>query len=156
MSARWKVETVEEANVICLKSCFSKYLTASNMPMLLGMAGKRDWVLWDIDILENKKKRPPPVTVQQAFTPLPLPPLPPELLMSDDRVCSLGKAGGRLIYYMVGDDVGSVDERAKEELFYFKGTGLEERKQKLEEETGLNDISVCSKNPSKGDDASTS
>ncbi|KAG2264019.1 hypothetical protein Bca52824_071098 [Brassica carinata] len=41
MSARWKVETVEEANVICLKSCFSKYLTASNMPMLLGMAGKR-------------------------------------------------------------------------------------------------------------------
>ncbi|KAG2261294.1 hypothetical protein Bca52824_068373 [Brassica carinata] len=123
-----------------------------------------DWVLWDIDILKNRKKRPPPVTVPQAFTPLrpPPPPPPPELLMVrnddhhepnspkgfslksprfsktefDDRVCSPGKEDGRLIYYRVGDDDGSVDERAKEELFCFKEMGLKELKQKLEEETG--------------------
>ncbi|KAF3593093.1 hypothetical protein DY000_02025757 [Brassica cretica] len=41
-------------------------------------------------------------------------------------------------------------ERAKEELFCFKGMGPEELKQKLEEETALNYISICSKNPLNG------
>uniref|UniRef100_M4FD79 non-specific serine/threonine protein kinase n=1 Tax=Brassica campestris TaxID=3711 RepID=M4FD79_BRACM len=227
MNARWKVEILEEANVIRLKSCFGKYLTASNMPLYLGMTGKKvtqtlprrldsstewepvregvqvrlktrygqylrangglppwrnsvthdvphrsttqDWVLWDIDILEIRKKKPPqPI--------LPPPPPPPEVLMAtiddhaehnspkefslksprfsktevEDRVSSPGKADGRLIYYRVGDEDGNVDEGAKEELFCFKGLGLEELKQKLEEETGLSDVSICSKNPLNG------
>ncbi|KAF2536461.1 hypothetical protein F2Q68_00018719 [Brassica cretica] len=227
MNARWKVEILEEANVIRLKSCFGKYLTASNMPLYLGMTGKKvtqtlprrldsstewepvregvqvrlktrygqylrangglppwrnsvthdvphrsttqDWVLWDIDILEiRKKKAPQPI--------LPPPPPPPEVLMAtiddhaehnspkefslksprfsktevEDRVSSPGKADGRLIYYRVGDEDGNVDEGAKEELFCFKGLGLEELKQKLEEETGLSDVSICSKNPLNG------
>lgn len=41
MNARWTVEIVEETNGIRLKSCFGKYLTASNIPMFLGMTGKR-------------------------------------------------------------------------------------------------------------------
>ncbi|CAH8384983.1 unnamed protein product [Eruca vesicaria subsp. sativa] len=239
MNARWTVEILEEANVIRLKSCFGKYLTASNMPLYLGMTGKKvtqtlprrldsstewepvregvqvrlktrygqylrangglppwrnsvthdvphrtstqDWVLWDIDILEIRKKKsssPPPVDVPepQPFKILPPPPPPPELLMEtkddhdeanspkgfslksprsshtevDDRVTSPGKADGRLIYYRVGDEDGNVDESGKEELFCFKGMGLEELKQKLEEETGLSDVSICSKNPLNG------
>ncbi|CAN8266048.1 unnamed protein product [Cochlearia groenlandica] len=229
MNARWTVEIVEEENVIRLKSCFGKYLTASNIPMFLGMTGKKvtqtlprrldsstewepvregvqvrlktrygqylrangglppwrnsithdiphrtttqDWVLWDIDILEIRKKKAP-----QAFTPLPPPPPPPELprvrnddhdepdspkgfsvksptvskTESDDRVRTPVKADGRLIYYRIGDNDGKVDETAKEELFCFKGMGLEELKQKLEEETGLRDLSICSKNPLNG------
>lgn len=43
-----------------------------------------------------------------------------------------------------------MDEGGKEELFCFKGLGLEELKQKLEEETGLSDVSICSKNPLNG------
>lgn len=39
--AKWTVEFVEGANVIRLKSCFGKYLTASNVPFLLGMTGKK-------------------------------------------------------------------------------------------------------------------
>ncbi|CAH2045043.1 unnamed protein product, partial [Thlaspi arvense] len=236
MNARWTVEIVEKENVIRLKSCFGKYLTASNVPMFLGMTGKKvtqtlprrldsstewepiregvqvrlktrygqylrangglppwrnsithdiphrtttqDWVLWDIDILESRKKKAPPtVAAPPAYTPLPPPPPPPELLMvrkdddddepsspkgfslrsprfskteSDDRVSSPVKADGRLIYYRVGDSDGNVDERVKEELFCFKGMGLQELKQKLEEETGLSDISICSKNPLNG------
>ncbi|KAJ4877844.1 hypothetical protein Rs2_42862 [Raphanus sativus] len=72
---------------------------------------------------------------------------------ADDRVSSVsspGKADGRLIYYRVGDEDGNVDEGGKEELFCFKGLGLEELKQKLEEETGLSDVSICSKNPLNG------
>jgi len=39
----------------------------------------QDWVLWDIDILESRKKKAPPVA-EPAYTPLPPPPPPPELL----------------------------------------------------------------------------
>lgn len=40
-NARWTVEIVENANVLRLKSSYGKYLTASNMPFLLGMTGKK-------------------------------------------------------------------------------------------------------------------
>lgn len=46
-NARWTVEFVgkfsgeDAASVLRLKSCFGKYLTASNMPFLLGMSGKK-------------------------------------------------------------------------------------------------------------------
>lgn len=40
-NARWAVEFVDSSPVhIRLKSCFGKYLTASNMPFLIGMRGK--------------------------------------------------------------------------------------------------------------------
>lgn len=40
-SARWTVEFVEGENVLRLRSCHGKYLTASNSPFLLGMTGKK-------------------------------------------------------------------------------------------------------------------
>lgn len=41
-AARWTVELLENANnVIRLKSCYGKYLTASNQPFLLGMTGQK-------------------------------------------------------------------------------------------------------------------
>lgn len=41
-NAKWTVEFVEKAeNVIRLKSCYGKYLTASNQPFLLGMTGRK-------------------------------------------------------------------------------------------------------------------
>ncbi|CAH9134363.1 unnamed protein product [Cuscuta epithymum] len=42
ISARWMVEVPENTdNVIRLKSCYGKYLTASNNPFLLGMTGRK-------------------------------------------------------------------------------------------------------------------
>lgn len=52
---------------------------------------------------------------------------------------------GRLIYYNVADDDGNYNE-AEEGSFLFKGHGLEGLSQKLEEETGVEDIIICSKN----------
>lgn len=40
-NARWTVEFVENSNVLRLKSCYGKYLTASNIPFLLGLTGKK-------------------------------------------------------------------------------------------------------------------
>ncbi|KAJ7943544.1 Actin cross-linking [Quillaja saponaria] len=41
-TARWFVEFVPEfENIIRLKSCYGKYLTASNQPFLLGMTGRK-------------------------------------------------------------------------------------------------------------------
>jgi hypothetical protein len=40
--AKWTVEFVEnQENIIRLKSCYNKYLTASNQPFLLGMTGRK-------------------------------------------------------------------------------------------------------------------
>ncbi|CAI9779334.1 unnamed protein product [Fraxinus pennsylvanica] len=41
-NAKWTVELVENSdNIIRLKSCYNKYLTASNQPFLLGMTGRK-------------------------------------------------------------------------------------------------------------------
>lgn len=59
------------------------------------------------------------------------------------------KNEGRVIYYTMADEDGDADNN--EELsFTFKGCMVDELKNKLEEETGLTDIQVCSRNPLNG------
>lgn len=60
------------------------------------------------------------------------------------------KVEGRLIYYEVADENGDVHEAPGEKSFIFKGKGLEELRQKLEEETRLSDVTVCARNPLNG------
>lgn len=55
---------------------------------------------------------------------------------------------GRIIFYNVGDENGDAPHDANEEKFFtFKGSSVEELKEKLKEETGHNDITVCCRNP---------
>lgn len=57
------------------------------------------------------------------------------------------KSEGRLIYYYVVEEDGKLkDARSEEEWFQFRGQGLEELTEKLEDLTGLEDIIVCSRN----------
>ncbi|GMP29048.1 hypothetical protein CsSME_00004323 [Camellia sinensis var. sinensis] len=61
------------------------------------------------------------------------------------------KSEGRIIYYsVVDDDDGKIEEGKEEPSFHFKGLGLEELTEKLEEETGLEDVIVCLRNPWNG------
>lgn len=71
-------------------------------------------------------------------------------MQSDDSfVGSPIKNEGRVIYYSVANEHGDVGD--DEELsFTFKGSIVEALKQKLEEETGLNGVQVCSRNPLNG------
>ncbi|KOM56763.1 hypothetical protein LR48_Vigan10g265500 [Vigna angularis] len=54
---------------------------------------------------------------------------------------------GRVIFYNVGDENGDVDDAKKESYFIFKGSCVNELKDKLKEEIGLDDILVCCRNP---------
>ncbi|KAK7381321.1 hypothetical protein VNO78_33932 [Psophocarpus tetragonolobus] len=54
---------------------------------------------------------------------------------------------GRIIFYDVGNENGDVDDEKKETFFTFKGSCVKELKDRLEEETGLDDIIVCYRNP---------
>lgn len=60
------------------------------------------------------------------------------------------KYQGRLIHYRVADDDGNVDEAIEGPCFQLKGNRLEELIQRLEEETGLEDIIVCCRNRVNG------
>ncbi|XP_065621933.1 uncharacterized protein LOC136064290 [Quercus suber] len=219
-NARWTVEFIDNANVLRFKSCYGKYLTASNMPFLLGMTGKKvlqtlpkrldsslewepiregfqvrlrtrygqylrangglppwrnsithdiphrtatqDWVLWEVDMVEIRMQSPPPPLVLQpvkrtgSFSSeagskieLMSPDLGEEL--SDELYGSPMKAEGRIIYYNVANEKGDVEDESKGLSFTFKGSGVEELKEKLMEETALSDILVCSRNPLNGE-----
>lgn len=260
-SARWTVEFVssDDNNIIRLKSCYGKYLTASNHPFLLGMTGRKvlqtlpsssgarldssvewepisegnlvklktrygkflranggmppwrntvthdiphrsatqDWILWDVHIVEilvQSSHHKPPVQIQSlqhsdsfatdfelsSPTTNPKPPtsIPIQSLQHSDSFAvdsdsnshttyystesrSFGRqeewsessprptavVDGRTIYYQVADEYGNVDDRLEEFCITFNGNVVGELIQKLEEETGLDDIIVCSRNP---------
>nr|XP_043636684.1 uncharacterized protein LOC122607721 [Erigeron canadensis] len=208
---RWIVEFTDDSNrIIRLKSCYHKYLTASNMPYLLGMTGRKvlqtvpkrldssvewepiregnqvklktrygqylranggvppwrnsvthdvphttatkEWVLWDVDVVDI-------VILQSPTTPTPKPisvPTPTEHLLhvdsfQQDSPPRVKLEEGRSIYYHVlSDDYGEIDENAQGFCITFKGNNVDDLTRKLEEETGLNNITVCTRSPLNG------
>lgn len=60
------------------------------------------------------------------------------------------KYEGRMIYYHVADDDGNANDAIEGHSFHFKGENVEELTRKLEEETGLEKVTVYSKNKING------
>ena len=60
---------------------------------------------------------------------------------------ALPKVEGRHIHYNIGDDNGDVDEDDEGHSFTFNGTCLQELLERLQEETGLNEVIICSRSP---------
>lgn len=234
-NSRWVVEPVEGSNhTIRLKSCYGKYLTASNQPFLLGMTGRKvvqsmprrldssveweptkdgsqvrlktrygnylrangglppwrnsvthdvphrtatqDWVVWDVDILEisdyadykmedlKPKAKPIPGSgLGQVNKVQHLDSFGSDLSSvsngsekynrqesTDSGTYSPPKQDGRVIYYHVADDYGGVNDSVEGSSFTFKGHSVAELTQKLEEETGLENILVCTRSPLNG------
>ncbi|XP_052187640.1 uncharacterized protein LOC127798241 isoform X2 [Diospyros lotus] len=227
-NARWSVEFIGDA-FLRLRSCYGKYLTASNVPFLLGMTGRKvlqtlpsgrldsslewepvregnhvklrthyghflrangglppwrnsvthdiphrtttqDWILWDVDVVEIVVQSPRPKL------PVQMPPVQPVQHVdsfasessapsvyssksasfgrqesSDSLVSSPPKAmDGRTIYYNVSDDYGNVEQNLEGLNITFKGNNVDELTRVLEDETGLEDVIVCSRNPLNG------
>lgn len=114
-----------------------------------------NWILWDVEIVEARPEEPPsPLTDEVVVVPSET--MNPDLNSSSfslrtprsDRTETNAKMEGRMIYYTVADDDGNVDD--EEQWFGFKGHGLEDLTRNLEEQTGINDIIVCSRNPLNG------
>lgn len=73
------------------------------------------------------------------------------LQSSDSNASSAPKSEGRTIYYHVADESGEVDDDVVEGYsLNFKGNGVDELTKKLKEETGLEDIVVCTRSPLNG------
>ncbi|KAK4712493.1 hypothetical protein R3W88_007006 [Solanum pinnatisectum] len=210
-SAKWTIEFPEEVeNVIRLKSCYGKYLTATDDQFLFGVTGSKvvqslprkldssiewepmkdgflvklktrygnylrangglppwrnsithdiphrhhDWILWQVDIVEIL---PESEIVAQSrlddnssssfhFTS----PTYPGSESRDAFDASTVKSEGRLIYYHVADENGYANDAVEGPSFQFKGHGVGELTQKLEEITGLDNITVCSRNKFSG------
>ncbi|KAF3682482.1 hypothetical protein BC332_03856 [Capsicum chinense] len=204
-SVKWTVEFPEGLdNVIRLKSCYGKYLTALDEQHLFGVTGQKvvqslpnkldslvewepikegslvklktrygnylransglppwrnsvthdiphrhqDWILWAVDTVEVLLELPDESVSESG---------------DDDlgssfhlttpkfsRTQSTLKSEGRLIYYYVADENGNVNDSVKGPSFQFKGHGLDELTKKLEEETGIEKIVVCSRNKFNG------
>ncbi|MCD7456908.1 hypothetical protein HAX54_033558 [Datura stramonium] len=208
-SVKWTVEFPEGFdNVVRLKSCYGKYLTASDEQFLFGVTGQKvvqsmpskldslvewepikegsvvklktrygnylransglppwrnsvthdiphrhkDWILWEVDTVELLPKTELPhenfsrsesvdEDLSSSFHLI-----TPKFSRNQTSV----KSEGRVIYYYVADENGNVNDSVKGPSFRFKGHGLEELTQKLEEETGLEKIIVCSRNKFNG------
>ncbi|XP_024989825.1 uncharacterized protein LOC112524287 [Cynara cardunculus var. scolymus] len=226
---RWTVEFVTDSQddsitIIRLKSCYNKYLTASNHPFLLGMTGRKvlqtvprrldssvewepiregnqvklrtrygqylrangglppwrnsvthdvphrtttqEWVLWDVDVVDivvqSPAPRPPPALIpnsdyfsSESSSPTAnwsKSPTYSRQESTDSYHSSPPKMeDGRSIYYTVlSDDFGEIDENAQGFCINFKGNDVNELTRKLEEETGIKGITVCTRFPSDG------
>ncbi|CAN4082549.1 unnamed protein product [Withania somnifera] len=207
-SAIWTIEFPEViADVIRLKSCYGKYLTATD-DQVIGFTGRKvvqslprkldssiewepmkdgflvklktrygnylrangglppwrnsithdiphrrhEWILWEVDIVEILTESAEKIT-QSDDDSSSFHLTSPTFSRSesgDAFDASTVKSEGRLIYYHVADENGNATDAVEEPSFHFKGHGVEELTQKLEEITGLKNIKVCSRNKING------
>ncbi|KAK8561564.1 hypothetical protein V6N13_149268 [Hibiscus sabdariffa] len=175
-SVEW--EPIREGSLVKLKTRYGNFLRGNGgLPPwrnsvthdIPHRTSSQEWVLWGVDIVEIQDKSP--ASNQQ-------PPLPSALQhvdsldfestspfsisgksghfsrqeSSDSYVGSPPKSEGRTIYFHVADNsTGEVDDEAMEGYsFSFKGNGVDELTQKLKEETGLEDVVVCTRSPLNG------
>lgn len=125
-----------------------------------------DSFLWDVDIVEILVETATPATAT-ATTPPPhrrpssppphrRPSSPPVSRTSSDTseenlTESPPKSEGRIIYYHIADEEGHVeDESAVGYALTFKGNSVEQLTQVLREETSMDDVVVCTRNPLNG------
>ncbi|KAL2532137.1 Actin cross-linking protein [Abeliophyllum distichum] len=162
-SVEW--EPIRDGVQIKLKTRYGEYLRANGgLPPWRNSITHdiphrhHDWILWEVDVIEILPKSPPKVSRSESLeddvvSSSSFHLMSPAFLSlqsggsSDD---SPRKSEGRLIYYNVADDYSNVNDAIEGPSFQFKGHGLEELTQKLEEETGLENIIVCSRNQVNG------
>ncbi|VFQ58534.1 unnamed protein product [Cuscuta campestris] len=155
-------EPVREGDLVKMKTRYGNFLRAnSGIPPWRNSITHdiphrhQDWILWLVEVLEIRPN--PPKTLPRSDD-------ADDADLSNFRLTSSsvsrhshgesmegsGGSEGRLIYYNVADNEGNADDAVEESSFHFKGNGLEELSAKLEEETGLEDIIVCMRNPLNG------
>ncbi|XP_074587770.1 uncharacterized protein LOC141843622 [Curcuma longa] len=140
-SLEW--EPLHEGAHVKLKSRYGNYLRGNGGPPPWRNSvthdvphRHQDWILWDLEIAEllETKRASPALSEVESFS----------------SSATLHKVEDRSIYYAVADDKGNVDDAVEWLSFTFNGTSVPELTEKLKEETHLDDIIVCTRNPLNG------
>ncbi|GFP80049.1 hypothetical protein PHJA_000148300 [Phtheirospermum japonicum] len=213
-SAKWTVEFVQSSDsIIRLKSCYGKYLTASNQPFLLGMTGRKalqtlpkrldssvewepirengavklktrygqflrangglppwrnsvthdiphrtatkDWVCWEVHVVEIAVAQSPEAAVvgkEDSFASESSSPTASYSSKSASFSRQEPPKGndGRSIYFHIADEHGEIDEGFEELCITFKGNEVKELTKRLEDELGIDGLTVCTRSPLNG------
>lgn len=162
-SVEW--EPIREGVQVRLKTRYGNYLRANGgVPPWRNSVTHdiphrhHDWILWEVDVLQKRPDEPKKVPRSDSLDDDILGSGPLQLISAgssklesrDSPPDSPRRYEGRMIYYHVADDDGNFDNTTEGSSFQFKGHGLEELSAKLEEETGLENIIVCSINKLNG------
>ncbi|KAG8366279.1 hypothetical protein BUALT_Bualt17G0059900 [Buddleja alternifolia] len=131
----------------------------------------QEWVFWEVHVMEIVVAQspvggaPPPVLVveekeEEGFgsvassPPASYPSVSASFSRqeSNDSFSSSPPKGidGRLIYFHIADENGVIDEGFEEMRITFKGNGVDELKMRLEDELGIDGLTVCTRSPLNG------
>ncbi|GJU23255.1 actin cross-linking protein [Tanacetum coccineum] len=165
-SIEW--EPIRDGFQVRLKTRYGSYLRANGESppfrnsITHGIPSRlhHDWILWDVEIVETIKEEQPPSQSPKRVNPdldldsssfrLTTPKASPAQVNETLGRASVKKEG-RTVYYTVLDDARNVDDDAYEEKsFAFNGRNMYDLTQDLEDQTGLEDIIICSRNPLNG------
>ncbi|KAL8475613.1 hypothetical protein ACS0TY_028322 [Phlomoides rotata] len=154
-SVEW--EPIRDGMQVKLKTRYGNYLRANGgLPPWRNSVTHdiphrhHDWILWDVDVVEIRSESDGGIDddgLRCSSFHIKLPSLESSRTSLED---SPRKYEGRLVHYRVADDDGYVDDAIEGPCFQLKGNRLEELVQRLEEETGLEDIIVCCRNRVNG------
>ncbi|KFK41411.1 hypothetical protein AALP_AA2G127500 [Arabis alpina] len=162
-SVEW--EPVREGLKVKLKTRYGNFLRANGgLPPWRNSVTHdtphySDSFLWDVDIVEILVETAPPAPAPALMTippPHMRPSSPPMSRSSSEKseeelTKSPPKTEGRTIYYHIADEEGHVeDESAVGYPLTFKGNSVEQLTQALREETSMDDVVVCTRNPLNG------
>ncbi|KAI4384251.1 hypothetical protein MLD38_002429 [Melastoma candidum] len=172
-SVEW--EPVRDGTHVRLKTRYGNFLRANSGPPpwrnsvthdVPHRSSTQEWVLWDVDVIEIEVQSPTSKGLIDPISHLDSmnydePNTPSEASnasgqysrqeSSDSYVSSPPKSEGKTIYYHIAGENGEVDGEDMEGFsMNFKGNTVDELTKKLEEETGIQDIFVCSRSPLNG------
>lgn len=173
-SLEW--EPVREGSHVKLRTRYGNFLRANGgLPPWRNSVthdvphrtASQEWILWDVDVVEIEVQSP---TAMRPVEPLDHldsslgfePATSPSSSSAnsgrfsrqesnDSYAGSPPKLEGRTVYYHIADENGKVEgEDMEGYTLNFKGNNVEELTHRLEEETGMQGIFVCSRSPLNG------
>ncbi|XP_051122033.1 uncharacterized protein LOC127245288 [Andrographis paniculata] len=157
-SVEW--EPVRQNGAVKLKTRYGQFLRANGgLPPwrnsvthdIPHRTATQEWVLWELHVVDIVvgNQAPPPPTVAGSNSRKSLSFNRQE--SRDSYISSPPKSNdGRLVYFKITDENGEIDDSFGEFCITFKGSEVDKLKSSLEDELGVEGITVCARSPLDG------